>query len=61
MQGLQSPVHHFGELGVLRDIADGNLFALQAAAGASRTEDLHALVDKRLSERSQTQFVADAN
>ena len=42
MEGFEPAVHHFGEAGVLGDVADGDALALQVFSGAAGAEDFHA-------------------
>ena len=39
MEGFQPAVHHFGEAGVLGDVADGDALALQVFSGSAGAED----------------------
>ena len=61
MEGFQPAVHHFGEAGVLGDVADGDALALQVFSGSAGAEDFHAGGDQSAGEIGQPQLVADAD
>jgi len=61
VQGLQPPVHHLGEAGVVGDVADRDSLAFELATGAAGAEDFDADIDEPPGEPGQAQLVADAD
>ena len=61
MERLEPAVHHFGEAGVVGDVADRDALALQVLSGAAGAEDFHAGGGQSAGEIGQPQLVADAD
>ncbi len=58
MQGFQPAVHHFGEAGVLGNVAHRKAFAFQVFAGAAGAEDFHAGGGQSPGKTGQPELVA---